>query len=166
MRRHLILLLGWAASATVALAACGSTPACPVTVGADEVAPSITELSLVGTLNDPAYASVQHLGGDPWTLIVALGFHDEQGDVGGGTLRFFMDGSEVFRSDMEALLAERGLAQTAQDGRVSVPLRLEMNSDYLSSGGTSTLSLQAALVDGAGNASSCRTIDLTVTYTP
>ncbi|HSI04934.1 MAG: hypothetical protein ACAI38_15555 [Myxococcota bacterium] len=128
--------------------ACDKPLACgdQVAVSDQPEAPRIVEVSLP-----------TQLAQDPWTLVLALTFHDANADLSGGSVVFYL-GSEGESAATQALLPAfklSALDEGSVDGTLTVPLRFD---DDVEDGTDVDLGLQ--LVDGASLRSNCYGLSL------
>lgn len=103
-----------------------------------------------------AFTSAGQLQGDPWTIILAVDFRDEDGDLGGGRAQFFLNGDgPSTEQPMADIFRQSGLPDGATAGKLGWPLRF---GDTVGDGSTVKIGLQ--LVDAAEQRSNCYRLDL------
>lgn len=111
----------------------------------DAAAPRVTEFSLF-----------EQLEGDPWTVVLAVGFTDSDGNTGTGTIEFFVNGASSGEPlDLEPLFLPAALDTNATAGRFAVPIRFPEGA----SDGTS-LRLGIQLLDATDLRSNCYSMRL------
>jgi hypothetical protein len=90
---------------------------------------------------------------DPWRVVLACDFIDPNGDLGAGSVAFYVNGGTTPKQDSPLaplFAATGGLSPTATSGRVALPIRFAADTR---SG--SLLHLCVQLTDAAGHKSNC-----------
>ncbi len=94
--------------------------------------------------------------GDPWSVLVAVEFEDDDGDLGQGVIKFLLNsGDEPVEQELTGVFRQSGLALDATSGALWTNIRF---ADTLRDNTRAKLGMQ--VVDGAGNHSNCYTLEL------
>ena len=144
--------LGAALAALVIVASsCGDPNFCDGQTSSGEAeAPAIENFGLVDQLD-----------GDPWTAIFSATFKDSDGDLGGGSAKFYINGKEAASIDLHEVFQQSDLGQDAVEGIVALPLRF---SDTIDDETTANLGLQ--LIDVGAHSSNCYGLELEFNVSP
>jgi hypothetical protein len=101
------------------------------------------------------FAFVRQETNDPWLLIFALDFSDNDGDLSQGTADVFLAGDAPHAINMHDLFNKSEVLPEAQSGTLGLDLRF---SDSISDGTKGDLQVQIS--DGASQRSNCYEITL------
>ena len=163
MKRHLTIFC----MLMLTHAACGDGATCPVTPSDDPAAPEILRIRHLGTFAGEPYDDLLRMGPDPWIMLLAISFADQDGDLGHGTVAFYEKGEEIFIATLDEYFRQHALPLDATQGEIGVALRVETNDEFIKEGSkTITLRLQAVLTDLAGHHSDCFDLPIEVMHQP
>jgi len=103
------------------------------------------------------FSFVEHLNGDPWTLIFSASFADIDGDLGQlGKAEIFLNGKgPPERIELQELFSQSAVAIDATEGTLAIPLRF---GESIKSGTEVQLGLQ--FLDANSFRSNCYSIEL------